>query len=148
MHFAEITDVRDGLNPQLRQTLSILKTELRGYRFRRSSKVLHVPADVLRTDVEIIYDALVDTMWPRSELPLVDGLGMFGFPVADPDFSEIRLSDFCTDILSSEGNLDFDCPFPIPIPFVLINYLNKHKIIIEVYVINIVSPSFSYISFT
>ena len=121
MHFTEITDVRDGLNPQLRQTLSILKNELHGYRFRRSSKVLRVAADALGTNVENIYDALVDAMWPRSKFPLVDGLGMFGFPVADSDFSEIRLSNFCTDILSSEANIDFDCPFPIPIPFVLIN---------------------------
>ena len=121
MHFAEITDVRDGLNPQLRQTLSILKAELHGYRFRRSSKVLRVAADVLGTDVENIYDALVDTIRPRSVLPLIDGLGMFGFPVADPDFSEIKLSDFCTSILISEANLDFSRPLPVPIPYVLIN---------------------------
>lgn len=121
MLFMEITDVRDGLNPFLRQTLSIIQTELHEGRYRRSSKILSVVADALETDVERIYDALVDTTWPRSELPLIDGRGMFGFPVAHPDFSEIKLSDFYLNISNNEIRSDFGEPHSVPIPYVLVN---------------------------
>lgn len=121
MPFVEITDVRDGLNPQLRQALSVLHAELRGYRYRRSSRILSVAADVLGADIENIYDALVDTTWPRSDLPLIDGLGMFFFPVAHPDFSEIKLSDFCVNLLVNGNDFDMSRPLPVPVPYVLVN---------------------------
>ena len=117
----EITDLRDGLYPSLRQTLSILQTVLPENRFQRSSKVLQTAADALGTDVETIYDTLVDTTWPRCKVPLIDGHGMFGFPVAYPEFSEIRLSAFCMSITNGEPILDFNRPLSIPFPYVLVS---------------------------
>lgn len=121
MLFSKITDARDGLYPALRQTLSILQTELPENRFRRSSKILQIVAEAIGTDVEAIYDALVDTTWPRSELPLIQGHGNFGFPPAHPEFSEIKLSDFCKNITNSGIISDFNLPLSIPIPYVLVN---------------------------
>ena len=120
MSFAEITDVRDGLHPSIRQTLSILKETLPENRFRRSSKVLQAVADTLGGNLEAIYDTLVDTTWPRSEVPLIKGHGNFGFPPAHPDFSEIKLSNFYTGIVSDKDALDFNAPLSIPIPYVLV----------------------------
>ena len=121
MPFVEITDARDGLNPILRRTLFLVQEELRDKRFMRSSKALRTASDMFETNVEEIFDVLVDTTWPRSELPLIDGQGMFAFPVAHPDFSEIRLSDFCANILNCNANLDVDAPLPIPVPYALVN---------------------------
>ena len=120
MSFAEITDVRDGLHPSIRQTLSILKETLPENRFRRSSKVLQVAADTMGDNAEAIYDVLVDTTSPRSAVPLIDGLGNFGFPPAHPDFSEIKLSNFYMDIVNSKPNPEFRHPLAFPIPYVLV----------------------------
>jgi len=119
--FSKITDARDGLYPALRQTLSILQTELPENRFWRSSKILQIVADTIESDVETIYDALVDTTWPRSELPLIQGHGNFGFPPAHPNFSEIKMSDFCKGIISGETILDFSQPLAVPIPYAIVN---------------------------
>ncbi len=121
MHFADITDVRDGLTPALRETLSILQAEINGRHFVCSSKILRIVADILGTDLETVYDLLVDTTCPRSNLPLIEGHGFFGFPVAHPDFSEIRLSDFCVRLLHSETVTDFSRPLPMPVPYALVN---------------------------
>lgn len=120
MLFSKITDARDGLYPALRQTLSILQTELPENRFRRSSKILQIVAEIIEIDVDAIYDALVDTTWPRSELPLIHGHGNFGFPPAHPDFSEIKLSDFCKGIINGKTILDFSQPLSVPIPYALV----------------------------
>jgi len=121
MPFVEITDVRDGLNPPLRQALSVLHAELHGNRYQHSSKILSVVADVLGTEIEKVYDALVDTTWPRSELPLIDGLGIFFFPVAHPDFTVIKLSDFCVNLLVNGDDFDISRPLPVRVPYVLVN---------------------------
>lgn len=120
MSFAETPDVRDGLYPSIRRTLSMLQEMLSKNRFCRSSRVLQIVADALESDMESIYNALVDTTWPRSEVPLINGLGNFGFPPAHPDFSEIKLSDFYMDIIDSKPALDFADPLSIPIPYVLV----------------------------
>ncbi len=117
--FSEITDVRDGLNPSLRKTLFVLKTMYTNDRFANSSRILKEVANVIGSDFESIYDMLVDTTWPRSDLPYVSGHGNFGFPPAYPDYSEMKLTNFGRIIVGRAHDSDFSLPFILPVPYAL-----------------------------
>ena len=118
--FIEITDVRDGLSPSLRQMFSIVQATLTDNKFRRSSKVVQAVVDETGTFWEPIFDAMVDTSWPRCKLPLIDGHGNFGFPPSHPEFSEIRLSSFWEHIANRGRIQNFDVPLPMPVPYTLV----------------------------
>lgn len=117
--FADITDVRDGLNPSLRIMLFVLKSMFVDDKLAKSSHVLKGVADIIGIDFELIYDVLVDTTWPRSDLPYIIGHGNFGFPPAYPDFSEMKLSSFGKIIVGRANDSDFNLPFTVPIPYAL-----------------------------
>ena len=117
--FTDIVDVRDGLNPALRALFFALKTMPPDDRFTKSSRLLKDIMGISEDDFESIYDLLVNTTWPRVDLPLVDGHGNFGFPPAYPDFSEIKLTEFAKDIVGRADENDFKLPFAVPIPYVL-----------------------------
>lgn len=126
----EAMDPRDGLSPSLRRIFSILQANLPENKFRRSSKVLQAVVAEIPTDWTLVYDTLVDTTWPRCELPLVDGLGLFAFPVAHPEFSEIRFSSFFTSITKGEQLCNFNLPLCMPVPYALaagtLGYSHSH----------------------
>lgn len=121
MCFSSITDIRDGLYPSLRQTLSMLQEATAENKFKNSTQVLKVIADTLNTDIDEIYDALINITAPRSFFPLIDGLGNFGFPPAHHNFSEIRLSDFFNLITNAKQIADFTQPLYVPFPYALVN---------------------------
>ncbi len=120
MTFVTITDVRDGLYPSLRQTLSILQETLPENCFKNSSQALQIVADTIGTDVDEIYNTLVDMTYPRCVLPLIQGKGNFGFPPAYHNFSLIKLSDFFKNITNNERIKDFNLPLHMPIPYALV----------------------------
>lgn len=118
--FTDTVDVRDGLNPALRKLFFSLKTKLLNDKFKNSYRVLKDIFGDRETAFELIYDLLVNTMWPRCDLVFFDGKGNFGFPPAYPYFSEMKLSSFGEGIIGrAEGN-DVDLPFAIPVPYVLV----------------------------
>ena len=115
--FTDVLDVRDGINPRSRLLLTALKEQLSEDRYSNSSRVLKKIFNSDGVASERSYDFLVDTTWPRCDLPLIDGHGNFGFPPAAPDFSEIKLTEFATFILEDSNTNSPDVPFSIPIPY-------------------------------
>ncbi len=119
MSFADITDIRDGLYPSLRQTLSILRDTLSQTRFMNSSKALYAVADKLCADMDEIYDAVIDTARLGNGLPLIIGQGNFGFCPAHHEFTELKLSNYFEAVTSSRYVNDFNRPFPMAVPYAL-----------------------------
>lgn len=111
----EVTDVRDGLYPILRKALQTLR---QNERFSNSASVTNKIAESANADAENIYDMLVDTTDPRCKWPLVDGHGNFGFPPADPHYSEIRVTAFYCDCAEKSTSSNPDEPIFMPIPYV------------------------------
>lgn len=115
--FADIVDIRDGLNPSLRKLLIVLNSMLSEKHFTRSSDVAMRVADITGGDFENIYDVMLNMAWPRSELAYVWLHGNCGFPPAHPDFSEVRLTNFGKSIIARANDRDFNAPFDVPIPY-------------------------------
>lgn len=113
--FMDITDVRDGLNPLLRKLFFALKEKLSEDRYANSSRILK---DIVGSDFDLVYNLLVNTTYPRSDLPCVMGRGNFGFPPAYPDYSEIKLSEFAKAFLKcSDAEENINTPLAMPIPY-------------------------------
>lgn len=118
--FMDTIDVRDGLNPALRALFFDLETTRQDDKFKNSSRLLKDVIGINENDFEDIYDLLVNTTDPRVDLPLVSGLGNYGFPPAYPDFSEMKLSGFARIIIGRGNPDDLNLPFTMPVPYALV----------------------------
>jgi len=117
--FTDAVDARDGLNPALRALFFALKETQLENKFKNSSRWLKDVIGISEEDFESIYDLLVNTTYPRVDLPFIDGHGNFGFPPAYPDFSEMRLSNFGETIIGRGDSNNQNLPFTVPIPYAL-----------------------------
>lgn len=115
----EAMDVRDGLNPFLRQAYSVLWQMTRDVRYQKSVRVIQEVARVTGVEEKLAYDALVDCVWPHSPWPMVEGQGNFWFPPAAPEFSEIGPADMLLT-LADWGRADVTKPLAMPAPYALI----------------------------
>lgn len=116
---SEWIDVRDGLFPSLRYALTQLKkmNDENDGKFRNSRRFVEKVASDFKTNPEDLYDALINSTYPRCEFNLVDGHGNIVFPPADMRFTEMRVSNFYRQIIAKYNN--DDCITPLYIPFSL-----------------------------
>ncbi len=90
-------------------------------KFCKSGRIVNNIASELQVDSQEVYETLLNATWPRSEFPLVDGHGNMGFPPADMEYTEMRISDFCKEVFHKDKTTDFNTPLHMPFPYVLSN---------------------------
>lgn len=119
----ETTDVRDGLFPSLRYALAQLKrmNDENNGKYRKSKRVVDKVVSDFNVNPEDLYDSLINATYPRCNFELVDGHGNVGFPPAEMNFTEMKVSSLYRRITDIYNNDDFDAPLYTPLPLVLIN---------------------------